>query len=95
MDNTIYCYNDTSEPYPALYQNNTCVGTGDVFRVVQTRNSSFEGNKGPLLELCEVEVYGKYTHIHIHFHIDSIVPVHYSQFGEANTNEKKHDIHSV
>ena len=51
----IYCYNDTSQPYPALYQNNTCIGTGDVFRVVQTHGTIF----GPLLGLCEVEVYGE------------------------------------
>ena len=56
---TIYCYNDTSDPYPNLRQNNTCVGTGDVFRVVQTRSTTFETDVGPLLELCEVEVYGK------------------------------------
>ena len=54
------CYTDTSEPYPALYQNNTCEGTGQIFRLVQTNvPSEIIQLNGPLLEVCEVEVYGE------------------------------------
>ena len=55
-DSSSVCYQDTSEPYPDLYQNNTCIGTGREVRIVQTHSAP--ELLGPLLELCEVEVYG-------------------------------------
>ncbi|KAK3106627.1 hypothetical protein FSP39_023983 [Pinctada imbricata] len=54
------CYQDTSQPYPELYQNNTCNSTGRYVRVVQENKSELEALPGPLLELCEVEVYGNF-----------------------------------
>ena len=55
-NNSFVCYQDTSEPYPDLYQNNICIGSGRAVRIVQTHSAP--GIWGPLLELCEVEVYG-------------------------------------